>query len=76
MPDFDTGPQRAEELLDAVVAAYRHFDHPAGARFKVSEARPLFPVVTLHPAGPGLFGRRSVLGVREVAALWHPPGEG
>ena len=34
------------------------------------------PAASLHPAGPGLFGRRSVLGVREAAALWHPPGEG
>ena len=23
-----------------------------------------------------MFGKRSVLGVREAAALWHPPGEG
>ncbi len=73
---YDTGNERAGDLLNGVAAAYRHYNHPAGARFKVSEARPLFPVVTLHPAGPGLFGRRSVLGVREVAALWHPPGEG
>ena len=73
---YDTGNERVGDLLDGVAAAYRHYNHPAGARFKVSEARPLFPVVTLHPAGPGLFGRRSVLGVREVAALWHPPGEG
>ena len=28
----------------------------------------------MHPSGPGLFGGRSVLGVREAAALWHPPG--
>ncbi len=27
-------------------------------------------------AGPGLFGGRSVLGVREIACLWHPPGAG
>ena len=71
-----TRPQRAEELLGAVAAAYRHFDHPAGARFKVSRVRPIVPIMNLHPAGPGLFGRRSVLGVREVAALWHPPGAG
>ena len=31
--------------------------------------------MNLYPAGPGLLGKRSVLGVREVAALWHPPGE-
>ena len=75
LPD-DAGEQRAKELLDPVAAAYRHFDHPAGARFQVSGIKPLVPLMDLHPAGPGLFGRRSVLGVREVAALWHPPGEG
>ena len=71
-----TRPQRAEELLGAVAAAYRHFDHPAGARFKVSRIRPVVPLANLHPAGPGLLGKRSVLGVREAAALWHPPGAG
>ena len=75
LPD-GVGEQRASELLESVAAAYRHYDHPAGARFRVSKVSPLVPLVNLHPAGPGLFGRRSVLGVREVAALWHPPGEG
>ena len=68
-------PQRAEELLDGVVAAYRHYDHPAGARFRVSGVKPALPTDNLHPAAPGLLGQRSILGVREVAALWHPPGE-
>ncbi len=73
----DTGRQRAGELLGPVAAAYRHFDNPAGARFKVDKVRPAAPdPALLHPAGPGLFGGRSVLGVREVAALWHPPGAG
>ena len=76
LPD-DTRPQRAGELLGAVAAAYRHFDNPAGARFKIGKVRPDVPdPENLHPPGPGLFGRRSVLGVREVAALWHPPGAG
>ena len=75
LPD-STRPQRAEELLGALAAAYRHFDHPAGARFKVSNVRPVVPLANLHPAGPGLFGKRSVLGIREAAALWHPPGAG
>ena len=75
LPD-STRPQRADELLGAVAAAYRHFDHPAGARFKVSNVRPVVPLANLHPAGPGLFGKRSVLGIREAAALWHPPGAG
>ena len=72
-----TRPQRAGELLGPVAAAYRHFDNPAGARFKVGKVRPTTPdPENLHPAGPGLFGGRSVLGVREVACLWHPPGAG
>ena len=76
MPD-DTGRERAEELLRRVAAAYRHFDNPAGARFKVGKVRPnALDPDALHPTGPGLFGRRSVLGVREAACLWHPPGAG
>ena len=72
-----TRPQRAAELLGPVVAAYRHFDNPAGARFKVGRVRPAAPDPDmLHPSGPGLFGGRSVLGVREIACLWHPPGAG
>ena len=71
----DARPARARGILDRVTAAYRHYDHPAGARFKVSRVRPIDLVAdALHPTGPGLFGRRSVLGVREVASLWHPPG--
>ena len=73
----DTGPQRASELLGPVAAAYRHYDNPAGASFKIGtmrEARPAPPA--LEPPGPGLLGRRSVIGVREAACLWHPPGAG
>ncbi|MXY73162.1 MAG: type IV secretion system DNA-binding domain-containing protein [Dehalococcoidia bacterium] len=67
--------KRARDLLAPVAAAYRHYDHPAGARFTVSEVRPALPDPSrLHPSAPGLFGSRSVLGVREAAALWHPPG--
>ena len=68
--------ERARELLEPVAAAYRHYDHPAGARFKVGKARPVPATPSLEPVPPGLFGRRGVLGVREVAALWHPPGAG
>ena len=57
-----------------MAAAYRHFDNPAGARFKVGKVRPAVPDPDMmNPAGPGLFGGRSVLGVREAACLWHPP---
>ena len=66
------GVQREKEILEPVAAAYRHYDHPAGARFRVGGVKPVVPLVNLHPAGPGLFGKRSILGVREMAALWHP----
>ena len=67
--------QRAQELLGQAAAAYRDYDHPAGARFRVSKVRPALPQpARMQPSGAGLFGRRSVLGVREVASLWHPPG--
>ena len=67
--------ERARELLGPVAAAYRHYDHPAGARFRVGKVRPVVPNPSMmHPSGPGLFGGRSVLGVREASALWHPPG--
>ena len=74
LPD-GVGEQRAREVLESVAAAYRHYDHPAGARFRVGKVQPVVPIMNLHPAGPGLLGKRSVLGVREAAALWHPPGE-
>ncbi len=71
----DTGQQRAGELLGTVAAAYRDYDNPAGARFKTSRVRPAVPnPAVMEPSGPGLFGRRSVMGVREAACLWHPPG--
>ena len=67
--------QRAKELLGQVAAAYRHYDHPAGARFRVGKVRAGLPdPAAMHPPGPGLFGARSVIGVREAACLWHPPG--
>ena len=67
--------QRARELLGQVAAAYRHYDHPAGARFRVGKVRAGLPdPAAMHPPGPGLFRGRSVLGVREAACLWHPPG--
>ncbi|MCY3571771.1 MAG: type IV secretion system DNA-binding domain-containing protein [Chloroflexi bacterium] len=66
--------ERAEELLERLAAAYRHYDHPSGAQFESGKVGPLEPgPPRLHPRPPGMFRRRSVLGVREAAALWHPP---
>ena len=73
LPQAGAG-ERAAKLLDAVAAAYRHYDHPAGARFETGSLQAVLPDPSLEPRPAGLFGRRSVLGVREVAALWHPPG--
>ena len=71
----NTRTDRAKEILEPVAAAYRHYDNPAGAHLKASRIRPTVPDPSmLHPAGPGLFGKRSVMGVREAACLWHPPG--
>ena len=70
-----TRPLRARHLLDQVAAAYRHYDNPAGARFRAGKMQPMVSnLEDLHPSGPGFFGGRSVIGVREAAALWHPPG--
>ena len=73
LPKGDSG-KRPHELLGPVAAAYRHYDNPAGARFRVGKVRRVIPSPSMQPASTGLFGKRSVLGVREVASLWHPPG--
>ena len=69
------GRQRARELLEPVAAAYRQYDHPAGLRLRAGKVRPVLPDrAAMHPAPAGLLRGRGVLGVREAAALWHPPG--
>ena len=73
LPKGDKG-ERAKALLEAAASAYRHYDNPAGARFKVDKMQRVIPTPSFHVPGPGLFGSRSVLGVREVASLWHPLG--
>ena len=80
------GTRRAEDLLDAVQAAYAGLDNPLGAQLAAS------PTVEGCPEGDDLlhlgwaatqargFRARlagppapSMLGASEVAALWHPP---
>ena len=68
------GEPRAGIIMKRVAAAYRHYDNPSGARFVIGELVPVDVLdIELGPEPPGLFGRRSVIGVREAAALWHPP---
>ncbi len=84
----ESRPTRSRELLDPVVGAYRSFDNPLGCRFGVGE---LVKVEDSELNGsllsfevdnrkwrlfrqPDVRGQ-GVVGVREVAALWHVPGE-
>ena len=67
---------RARELLRNVAAAYHHYDNAAGARFKVGKVRPALPYTGTAPPRRGLLQSRNVLGVRELAALWHPLNAG
>ena len=48
---------------------------PRRGQVQGEQGQPPGPPDEPPPAGPGLFGKRSILGVREAAALWHPPGE-
>ena len=69
----DSLVERAEALLAGTTRAYQHYDNPAGARLRASKIRPATPAIL--PSGKGgLFRKSSVLGVREVASMWHPPG--
>ena len=67
---------RARELLRNVASAYSHYNNPAGASFRASKVRPALPVAEPLPPQRGLLQSRNVLGVRELAALWHPLGAG
>lgn len=70
-----TQSERAAQLLEQVATAYRHYDHPQGAQFVAGDPVKLAAFEPgLAPRPAGLFGKRSVLGVREAAAFWHPPG--
>ncbi len=78
---------RARELLEPVVGACRGFDNPLGCRFAVGElteftdARAEDKLISFENEKRKLgilsppSGGRGVVGVREVAALWHLPGE-
>ena len=68
---------RAKELLRNVASAYGHYNNPAGASFRATKVRPAV-ITDREPSPPrrGMFQGRDVLGVRELAALWHPLGAG
>ena len=67
---------RARELLRNVASAYSHYNNPAGASFRATKVCPAVPDTEPSPPSRGLFAGRDVLGVRELAALWHPLGAG
>ena len=67
---------RARELLRNVASAYSHYNNPAGASFRATKVRPAVPMTEPLPPVRDLLQGRNVLGVRELAALWHPLGAG
>ncbi len=67
---------RARELLRNVAAAYSHYNNPAGASFRATKVRPAVPDREPSPPRRSLLAGRNVLGVRELASLWHPLGAG
>ena len=67
---------RARELLRNVASAYGHYNNPAGASFRATKVRPAVPMTEPLPPVRDLLQGRNVLGVRELAALWHPLGAG
>ena len=67
---------RARELLRNVAAAYNHYNNPAGASFRATKVRPAVPDREPSPPRRSLLQGRNVLGVRELASLWHPLGAG
>lgn len=82
-----SGESRPRELLEPVVAAYRSFDNPLGCRFDVGELVQMshgawngrLLSFEKDDRKRGLFNPpdesgQGVVGVREVAALWHLPG--
>ncbi|MCY4576696.1 MAG: type IV secretion system DNA-binding domain-containing protein [Chloroflexi bacterium] len=67
------GRRRASELLTQAATAYGHYNNPVGAKFDVGKLK-LAPEEFGLKVGGGMFAKRNVLGVREVASLWHPLG--
>ena len=73
LPDDEGSPELAQQLLDRMAGAYRAYDNPAGSRIIPGRVTPMSDT-TLEPVAPGLLTKPAILGVREVASLWHPPG--
>ena len=67
---------RAKELLRNVESAYGHYNNPAGASFRATKVRPAVPDTDPSPPKRDMLAGRDVLGVRELASLWHPLGAG
>ena len=70
---------RAADLLNGLTSAYQAYNHPMGSRLVPGEIEERIPDPDLvePPVPPRrkLFGKaqaRSIIGVREAAALWRP----
>ncbi len=75
LPEHGT-ESRARDLLRHAAQSYQGYANPAGARFQAGKVRPVIPAVEPVAPSAGMFRSRNVLGVRELAALWHPLGAG
>ena len=75
LPEHGT-ESRAKDLLRHSVQSYQGYDNNAGARFKAGKVRPVIPAAEPTAPAPDMFRSRNALGVRELAALWHPLGAG
>lgn len=70
----DASEERIQKLMQSMVAVYGSFDNPLGCRFAVGSLR----VVEDTPGDklkPTSVTGGGIVGIREVAALWHMPGE-
>ena len=72
VPEND-GRRRAGELLSHMATAYGQYNNPVGATVATGKLGPAPDDVRPTVKG-GMFAKRHVLGVREVASLWHPLG--
>ena len=68
--------RRAREMLRNAALAYQGYDNPAGASFRAGKVRPVIPDTEPFPPARSMWQSRNVLGVRELASLWHPLGSG
>ena len=75
----DLGATRASSFVQRLLAQYRRFDHPQGSKFVLHDEFPHLPEAVMdfnfrkHPFWFGRSRVGSMVGLRELAGLWHLP---